>query len=213
MAYETHYAEKHVVVSAVPNFSMRTPIGFAVAAPKNIKHDMEDRVLYGSELEALLARQITLLQNNAHAFPDELVHDVLHGVDLDRDFAVALASRLNYGARPGLVNFVYYARDRPNESSSPKIVFDASIVTTRGYEVLSWNPDTTLFHRGGSPILMLDGDQQLILEQSRLKDLQARILDEFGESLREAERPCFVQNDGDFHRVLLNPAHAYLTMN
>ena len=60
---------------------------------------------------------------------------------------------------------------------------------------------------------MLDGGQQLVLEPPRLKDLQAKVLDEFGESLREAERPCFVQNHGDFHRVLLNPAHAYLTMN
>src|SRR3989344_4711849 len=208
MAYETHYAEKHIVVSVVPDFSMRTPIGFAVAAAKNLKHDEGDRVLYESELEALLAGQITLLQNNAHAFPDDLVQDVLRGEDLDKSFAIALASRLNYGARPGLVNFVYYARDRPNESSSPNIVFDASIVTTRGYGALGWNPDTTLLHREGNPILMLDGGQQLVLEPPRLKDLQAKVLDEFGESLREAERPCFVQNHGDFHRVLLNPAHA-----
>ena len=209
MTYETHHAKKHIVVSVVPNFDMRTPIGFAVAAPKYLKYG--SGVLHNGELDALLQQEIVTLQSNAYTFPDGLVHDVLHRDDLDSGFALALASRLNYNSIPGLVKFVYYASGNQDKSSSevPKIVFDAGIVTTRGYEALGWRPDTTLLHRRGKPVLMLDSGQQLISEQSTLQDLQAIVLNEFGESLDQAGRPCFVHHNGDFHRVFLNPAHAY----
>ncbi|HLC62226.1 MAG TPA: hypothetical protein VJI52_04375 [Candidatus Nanoarchaeia archaeon] len=44
---------------------MGTPVGFAVAAPRNLRRGKEGRLLSGGELDALLDKQITALQGNA----------------------------------------------------------------------------------------------------------------------------------------------------
>ena len=215
MAYETYYAKRHIVVSSVPDFFMKTPVGFAVAVPRKLKHDKEDRVLNREELDALLDRHIIALQGKAHTFPDGLVHDVLHRDVLDRDFAIALASKINYGSSPGLVNFVYYASGSPYQTASndPKIVFNASIVATSGYGDSGLSSETTILHRGGKPVLMIGarngGGEQFVSDQAKLKGLQAMVLSEFADSLSKARRPCFVPHKGTYRNVILNPANAY----